>query len=197
MSVHLPDQLKRHSVNLRIAEVNKDPPSPTNPSVKSKGAAGCHSLHHRQECRSNNNVATPASQSIDHRAESPYFMGQKLCSDPSDRRNTGSEKSDVEDDGDQEDNAGPIDSFGFKNEIFADWDPMEGNCSYCERKGHAHDGDEEDYSATESVQREEASEAEEKIGASDYERHGDWFVESDKGEESRRVVHECVEATKL
>lgn len=124
-------------------------------------------------------------------------MRKKFCPDPSNGGDTGSEESDVENNRDEKEDTRPVDSLSFKNKISADWDPMEGDCSNCKRKCHAHDSDKKDYPAAESVQCEETSKPKEKVRASNYERDSDGLVESDESEERRGVIHESIETTEL
>lgn len=100
-------------MNFRIAEDHEDPTHKSDPGVESKGPAWGHAFHHGQKGRSNDDIATPATDRIQHRSECADFDWQKLGSHPRNRSNARRKEGNVEDDCHKKDNTRPANCLGL------------------------------------------------------------------------------------
>lgn len=114
----LSDLFQRESAHFRVAKDDKKPTNKADARVEAKGAARRDALHHGQERRGDDDVATPARHRVHHGAESAHFEGQKLRADPGDCGDSTGEEGDVDDDGRQDDDAGPVNRVSFEHEVF-------------------------------------------------------------------------------
>jgi hypothetical protein len=116
-------------VDLRIAENNEKPSNEADPGVETKRTTRSHAFHHGEEGRSDDDVAAPACDGVHHRPQSANFQGKKFRSHPRDRGDAGSKETNVEDDGDEEEDTRPVDIVSLHSQVMADRNPVESNGS--------------------------------------------------------------------
>jgi hypothetical protein len=74
-------------------------------------------------------LAAPAGDCVNHGTKRTDWKRQKLSADPTNGRNTGCEKGYVEDNSDENEDAGPVDTCSLQNEVSVDWDKVKCNGS--------------------------------------------------------------------
>jgi hypothetical protein len=103
---NLSDSLEWHSLAFWVEEEDEQPAEEANSAVESKGTAWCQSFHHGQERGRDDDVGTPACDSVlggllvisvpyqkagqtyKHRSNGSYFQRNKFSADPCNGRNS-------------------------------------------------------------------------------------------------------------
>ena len=83
------DGFQWHPATLRVAQHHEYPADGADAAVESKGAGGRQAFHHREEGGSNDDVCAPASDGIQHCANSSNFKWDQLSANPRNGCNTG------------------------------------------------------------------------------------------------------------
>lgn len=148
----LADGFERHALAFRVAEHDENPTDSADAGVEAKGTRRSHALHHRKESGSNDDIGAPASDGVEHGAESADLMGNKFSADPSDCGNTRREEGDVADDADEDKDGGPASDIAFESKCLSvDRDVVEGDGGDEHADGHAENSHLENSAAAESV----------------------------------------------
>ena len=107
-------------------------------------------------------------------------------------------ESDKNNDRDNENDTGSSDFTGFHFErVQIDRNVSKAYSRDDKSRGHAENGHEENLATTESVDDHQVYERKDKVGSRNRDRNGGSVSEADNLEESRAVVHKCVEAAQL
>lgn len=135
MIIHLPNRFQWHVVHLSIAKDDKHPPNKTYASIEPERPGRSYPLHHGEKCRRDNDVTAPAGDGVHHGPQRADLERQEFRSDPGGGCDPCGVEGDVENDCDEEEDAGPVDLSRLDGEVVADGDPTEGDGGDDERYG--------------------------------------------------------------
>ena len=179
ISEDLSDGLKRHTLAFRIAEHDEDPAEEADTTVETKGARGSHAFHHGEEGGRDDDVGRPASDRVEHSAESSYLQRDQLCANPRDGRDTRAEEGHVADDADKDQVASPAHIVRLHNQVLVDRDPVEGDCCKQHANSHSQYSDFKDGAASEAVDKDKIDQREDEVGSRDNDCDGSGVAEAD------------------
>jgi hypothetical protein len=123
---HFTNRFKRHALDVRVEENDKQPSEKTNAAVETECSRRCDSLHHGEKCTADDDVCAPASTillakvvvgqtvlnsrySVKHSSQSTSLVRDQLSPNPSNSRYTCGVKSHIADDRNENQSAGPSD----------------------------------------------------------------------------------------